>query len=47
MVNRLNIEDRLEGATKFQAWKEMILLLLEENDLKEYVEAVVASSIDP
>jgi hypothetical protein len=46
MVNALNIEDRLEGETNFWAWKEMVLLLLEENDLKEYVEVVVASSID-
>jgi hypothetical protein len=38
---------RLEGATNFQAWKERILLLLEENDLKEYVEVVVASPTDP
>jgi hypothetical protein len=47
MVNTLNIEDRLEGETNFQAWKERVLLLLEENDLKEYVEVVVASPTDP
>jgi hypothetical protein len=47
MVNTLKIEDRLEGETNFQAWKERILLLLEENDLKEYVEVVVADPMDP
>jgi hypothetical protein len=47
MVNTLKIEDRLEGATNFQAWKARILLLLEENDLKEYVEVVDADLIDP
>jgi hypothetical protein len=46
MVNTLNIEDRLEGETNFQAWKERVLLLLEENDLKEYVEGVVVAPTD-
>jgi hypothetical protein len=43
MVNTLKIEGRLEGATNFWAWKARILFLLEENDLKEYVESVAAS----
>jgi hypothetical protein len=47
MVCTLKIEDRLEGATNFRAWKTMILFLLEENDLKEYVEMVVPSPNDP
>jgi hypothetical protein len=47
MVSTLKIEDRLEGATNFRAWKARILLLLEENDLKEYVEMVVPSPNDP
>jgi hypothetical protein len=42
IVNKLKIEDKLEGETNFQAWKVRILLLLEKNDLKEYVEDVVA-----
>nr|ADE76716.1 unknown [Picea sitchensis] len=45
MVNTLKIEDMLEGATNFRAWKAMILLL-EENDLKYYVEGVVPSPVD-
>jgi len=47
MMNTLNIEDMLEGETKFQAWKTRILLLLEENGLKEYVETMVADHMDP
>jgi hypothetical protein len=47
MVNTLKIEDRLEGETNFRAWKARIFLLLEENDLKEYVEGVIPSPIDP
>ena len=42
MVKTLNINDMLEGATKFQEWNGMVLILL-ENDLKEYVEVMVAS----
>jgi hypothetical protein len=47
MVNTLNIEDKLEGVTNFCAWKARVLLLLEENDLKEYVEGEVVSPTDP
>jgi hypothetical protein len=46
MVNSLKIEDRLEGETNFRAWKDRVLLL-EENDLKKYVESVVPSPIVP
>jgi hypothetical protein len=46
MVNTLKIEGKLEGETNFQAWKARVLLLLEENDLKEFVESVVESPID-
>jgi hypothetical protein len=44
MVGTVRVEDRLEGATNFRAWKAMILLLLEENDLKDYIEKVI---LDP
>ena len=47
MVNTLKLEDRLEGETNFWAWKSRVLLLKEENDLKEYVESVVADPTDP
>ena len=47
MVNTLKLEDTLEWETKFQAWKARVLLLLEESDLKEYVEDVVPSLTIP
>jgi hypothetical protein len=31
----------LEGTTNIRAWKARILLLLEENDLKDYIEMVI------
>jgi hypothetical protein len=43
MVNTLKLDDRLEGATDFRAWKARVVLLLEENDLKDYVESVVVA----
>jgi hypothetical protein len=46
MVSTLIVEDMLEGATNFLAWKARILLLLEENDLKEYVEMVIPDPKD-
>ena len=46
MVNTLKIEDKLEGETKFWAWKEKVLLLLKETDLKKYVVVVVAIPTD-
>jgi hypothetical protein len=46
MVNTLKIEFKLKGEKDFRAWKARVLLLLEENDLKEYVEVVVASPTD-
>jgi hypothetical protein len=47
MVRTLKIEDRLEGETNFWAWKARVLLLLEEYDLKECVEKVIAILTDP
>ena len=47
MVNTLKLEDRLKGETNLWAWKEMVLLLLEENDLNEYVEDVVVTPTKP
>jgi hypothetical protein len=45
MVSTLRVENRLEGATNFRSWKARILLL-EENDLKDYVEMVVPDPND-
>jgi hypothetical protein len=46
MVSTLRVEDRLEGATNFRAWKARLLFLLEEYDLKEYVEMVIPDPND-
>jgi hypothetical protein len=47
MVNTLKIEDKLEGATKFWAWKARVLLILEENDLNEYIEGEFVAPTNP
>jgi hypothetical protein len=47
MVSTLRVEDRLEGATNFRAWKARILLLLELNDLKNYIEMVIPDPNNP
>jgi hypothetical protein len=41
MEGTLRVDDRLEGATNFQVWKARIIFLLEENDLKDYIELVI------
>jgi hypothetical protein len=46
MVNTLKLEDKFEGEKKSYTWKVRVLLLLEGNDLKEYVEEVVPSPND-
>jgi hypothetical protein len=38
MATGLRVEDRLDGATKFGAWKERMILLLQENELWDIVE---------
>ena len=40
MIN-MKVEDRLEGASNFTPWKSRVLLLLEENDLLQFVKAKV------
>ena len=40
MIN-MKVEDRLEGASNFIPWKSRVLLLVEENDLLQYVKAKV------
>jgi hypothetical protein len=46
MVGTLRVEYRLEGATNLWAWKARILFLLEENDLKDYIEMVIPNPND-
>ena len=44
MTNNTKLEDKLEGAENFQAWKYRMLLILEEHDLEDYVREEV---VDP
>ena len=37
MMNHTKLEEKLEGAGDFRAWKYRIYLILEENDLDKYV----------
>ena len=37
MMNHTKLEDKLEGADNFRAWKYRISLILEENDQEKYV----------
>jgi len=37
MKTSFRVEDRLEGATNFRAWKIKLLIILEENDLLDYI----------
>ena len=37
MMNHSKVEDKLEGADNFRAWKYIISLVLEENDQDKYV----------
>ena len=41
MMNHTKIEDKLEGAHNFWAWKYRISLILEENDLDQYTSGEV------
>jgi hypothetical protein len=47
MASTMKIEDILEGENNFWAWKARVILLLEENELKDYVEVEVASPTNP
>ena len=37
-----NIEDNIEGDENFQTWKYIVLLILEEHDLEDYIKGKVA-----
>ena len=37
MTHHTHLEDNIGGDDKFQAWKYMISLILEENDLDQYI----------
>ena len=42
MTNNTKVDEKLEGVDNFKAQKYKMLLILEENDLEEYVEKQVA-----
>ena len=42
MSNNTKLEDKLGGFDNFRAWKYRVLLILEENDLEDYVKGEVA-----
>ena len=42
MAPSTKLEDKLEGIENFQAWKYMIGLILQENDLDKYIKEEVA-----
>ena len=35
------LDKKLEGADKFRAWKNRVMLILEENDLEGFIEAYI------
>ena len=42
MTSSTKLEDKLEGIENFRAWKYMIGLILQENDLDKYVKEEVS-----
>jgi hypothetical protein len=46
MKTSFRVEDRLEGATNFKAWKIKLLLILEENDLLDYINQDIPESVE-
>jgi hypothetical protein len=42
----LRFENRLDGASNFISWKVRVTLLLEENDLWDFIKDIVTSPID-
>ena len=42
MVSSLKLEDRLDSASNFRSWKTIILLILDENEMQDYVNKYVS-----
>jgi hypothetical protein len=38
MITNTKLDEKLEGADDFRAWKYRVMLILEENDLVSFVE---------
>ena len=41
MAPSTKLDDKLEGAKNFRAWKYRIMLILQENDLDEFIKSEV------
>ena len=41
MTNSTNLDEKLERAENFRAWKYITILILEENDLNGYIKEEV------
>ena len=39
MTTSTKLDEKLEGADNFRAWKYRVMLILEENDLEGFIEA--------
>ncbi|XP_059078157.1 uncharacterized protein LOC131876712 [Cryptomeria japonica] len=46
MVNGLKVEDRLDGAANYTSWKFRVLIVLEENNILNYMKSVVDAPSD-
>ena len=46
MTSRTKLDEKLEGADDFRAWKYRIMLVLEEHDLDRFVEGEVTKPKD-
>ena len=36
-MNNVKVEDKIDGDSKFNSWKSVILIILEENELLKFV----------
>ena len=37
MTNNTKLDENIEGANNFRAWKHIVMLILEEHDLEGYI----------
>jgi hypothetical protein len=42
MTSNTKLDEKLEGVDNFRAWKYSVMLILEENDLEDFIEEGVA-----
>jgi hypothetical protein len=46
MKTSFRVEDRLEDATNFKAWNIKLILILEENDLQDYINQAILKPVE-